>query len=324
MAVPVRGVFLDIGTLGPADLDLQPLVSSLPEWVLRDSMPAEQVASAIRDADVVVSNKVVLDAVALRRAERLKLICIAATGTNNVDLAAAARQGITVCNARAYATTSVVEHVFSLLLMLVRHIDEYRLAVARGDWQQAPGFCLLDYPIRELAGQSLGIIGYGELGRAVARMGRAYGMDILIARRPGTPASAGRIPLDELLQTADVISLHCPLSPDTRNLIGPQAFRLMRNSAILINTARGGIVDEAALCRALQDGEIAGAAVDVLSEEPPRHGNPLLEISLPNLLVTPHIAWAGRNARQALVNEIAANVRAFLDGRPRNQVEVPA
>jgi glycerate dehydrogenase len=322
--VPLRGIFLDIDTLGREDLDLQLLTSSLPEWVLLDNTPAGEVAAAIREADVVASNKVVLDAAVLRSAERLKLICIAATGTNNVDLKTAARLGITVCNVRAYATTSVVEHVFMLLLMLSRHITEYRQAVVRGDWQQANGFCLLDYPIRELAGQTLGIIGYGELGKAVARMGKAFGMKILIARRPGTPATPGRIPLHELLRTADVISLHCPLTPETRGLIDAEAFRLMRRSAILINTARGGIVDEAALARALQTGQIAGAAVDVLSEEPPGHGNPLLELSLPNLLVTPHIAWAGRSARQALVNEIAANVRAFLDGRPRNQVEVPA
>jgi glycerate dehydrogenase len=317
----VRGVFLDIDTLGREDLDLQPLESSLPEWTLLDNTPPGQTATAIRNAEVVVSNKVVLGEALLRSAGRLKLICIAATGTNNVDLEAAGELGITVCNVRAYATTSVVEHVFTLLLMLSRRIEEYRQAVARGDWQRATGFCLLGYPVRELSGQTLGIIGYGELGRAVAGMGRAFGMNILVARRPGTPPDPGRMPLNDLLQAADVISLHCPLTAETRGMIGAQALGLMRRSAILINTARGGIVDEAALCRALQTGQIAGAAVDVLSEEPPRHGNPLLELALPNLLVTPHIAWAGRNARQALVNEIAANVRAFLDGRPRNRVE---
>jgi len=317
----VRGVFLDIDTLGREDLDLQPLVSSLPEWTLLDNTLPGQVASAIRDADVVVSNKVVLDGALLRSAARLKLICIAATGTNNVDLEAAVELGITVCIVRAYATTSVVEHVFTLLLMLSRRIEEYRQAVVRGDWQRATGFCLLDYPIRELSGQTLGIIGYGELGRSVAGMGRAFGMNILVARRPGTSPGPGHTPLNDLLQAADVLSLHCPLTAETRGMIGTQALGLMRRSAILINTARGGIVDEAALCRALQTGQIAGAAMDVLSEEPPRHGNPLLELALPNLLVTPHIAWAGRNARQALINEIATNVSAFLDGRPRNRVE---
>ena len=313
----MRGVFLDIGTIGKADLDLGPLLQTLPDWSFPDNINAGNTHKAIQGADIVVSNKVRLDRETLLQTDHLRLICVAATGTNNVDLAAAAEKKITVCNVRAYATASVVEHVFLLILALSRRLQQYRAAVRRGDWQNADGFCLLDYPIRELAGQTLGIIGFGELGRAVARMGETFGMQVLIAQRPGTPATPGRTPLSELLSASDVVSLHCPLTATTRNLIDSPEFELMRPDAILINTARGGIVNEHTLVQALQTGQIGAAAVDVLSEEPPRAGNPLLETSLPNLLVTPHIAWSGITARQTLINEIAANIRAFLDGRPR-------
>jgi glycerate dehydrogenase len=270
----------------------------------------------------VISNKVMLDQETLQSAHTLKLICVAATGTNNVDLAAAAEHGITVCNVRGYATTSVVEHVFSLILALTRHLHDYRTAVNEGKWRNAESFCLLDYPIRELAGQTLGIIGYGELGSAVATMGKAFGMNILIAQRPGGALQTGRTPLQQLLSQSDIISLHCPLTDTTRNLIDHGEFSLMNRETLLINTARGGIINEAALKQALQSGQIAGAAIDVLSEEPPRHGNPLLNEPIPNLIVTPHIAWASINARQSLINELTENIHAFLKGQPRNVVHV--
>ncbi len=316
----MRGVFLDLETVDRDDLDLQPLESTLPRWsFLKET---SDVIGATRYADIVVTNKVRLDRDTLHAANRLKLVCIAATGANNIDLAAARENNITVCNVRAYATASVVEHVFTLILNLVRNLQQYHDAVNHGAWQNADGFCLHDYPIRELNGQTLGIIGYGELGKAVVKVARAFGMQILIAQRPGTPVGPDRVPIEKLLSESGIISVHCPLNDATRNLIDHQELALMRKDAILINTARGGIVNETALSEALRNGVIAGAGFDVLSEEPPRNGNPLLDLSLPNLIVTPHIAWAGINARQALINEIAANIRAFLAGSPRNVVQV--
>ena len=321
----MRGVFLDSGTIGPGDLDLGPLTATLDNWSLLEQTRPEQVQQAIADADIIVTNKVAIDRDALLAANSLSLVCVAATGTDTIDLECARERNITVCNVRAYATTSVVEHVFSLILALNRRHHEYRQAVEHGQWQNAASFCLLDYPIRELAGQTLGIIGYGELGKAVAGMAAAFGMQVLIAQRPGSGNNpvTGRTPLDQLLAQSSIISLHCPLTGATHNLIDRQEFAQMRKDALLINTARGGIVNETALLQALLSGQIAGAAVDVLGEEPPHNGNPLLDNPLPNLIVTPHIAWAGIKARQTLVNELAANIRAFLDGKPRNVVTVP-
>jgi len=318
----MRGVFLDSATVDQHDLDLDALKASLPDWSIRTATPANEVRRAIQNADIVISNKVMLDRETLQPAHTLKLICVAATGTNNVDLAAAAEHGITVCNVRGYATTSVVEHVFSLILALTRHLHDYRTAVNEGKWHNAESFCLLDYPVRELAGQTLGIIGYGELGSAVATMGKAFGMNILIAQRPDGALQTGRTPLQQLLSQSDIISLHCPLTDTTRNLIDHGEFSLMNRETLLINTARGGIINEAALKQALQSGQIAGAAIDVLSEEPPRHGNSLLTEPIPNLIVTPHIAWASINARQSLINELTENIHAFLKGQPRNVVHV--
>ena len=316
----MRGVFLDSATVDRHDLDLGALKSSLPDWSIRGTTTADEIGNAIQNADIIISNKVLLDRETLQLADSLKLICVAATGTNNVDLGAAKERGITVCNARGYATTSVVEHVFTLILALTHHLHDYQTAVSKGKWHTAESFCLLDYPIRELAGQTLGIIGYGELGSAVATMGRAFGMNILVAQRPGGAPRAGRLPLQQLLSRADIISLHCPLADTTRNLIDHGEFALMGKDTLLINTARGGIVNEIALRQALQSGKIAGAAMDVLSEEPPHRGNPLLDEPVPNLLVTPHIAWASINARQSLINELTDNILAFLKGRPRNVV----
>jgi glycerate dehydrogenase len=316
----MQGVFLDRESLDRGDLDLQPLHDVLSQWQMYPATRPAETASRIRNASVVVSNKVMLDREILEAADDLQLVCIAATGTNNIDLETAQRRGLTVCNVTGYATRSVVEYVFAQLLSLYRRLPAYHAAVRAGKWQQSEHFCLLDYPIHELHGQTLGIIGYGELGHAVARAGEAFGMRVLVAERANVAPREGRTPLGSVLAQSRVVSLHCPLTAQTRNLIGGNELAQMREDAVLVNTARGGIVDEAALLHALQTGRIAGAIVDVLEAEPPRRGNPLLAAGLPNLLVTPHIAWASIASRQQLVNEIADNIRAWLGGTPRNDV----
>jgi len=322
----MRGVFLDQSTLigqgsgKGADVDLSLLSGLFQHWLTYEQTPPELTASRIRGADVVITNKVVLGQACLQHGTSPGLVCVAATGTNNVDIEAAARAGIVVTNVRGYATPSVTEHVFALMLALVRRLPDYQRLVASGQWQRSEQFCLLDVPLVELAGRTLGIVGYGELGQSVARVARAFDMRVSIAARPGTAPGEGRVALAQLLTEVDILSLHCPLSENTVNLIGAEQLALMKPDALLINTARGGIVDEQALAAALRSGRIGGAAVDVLVTEPPREGSPLLAADIPNLIVTPHIAWASRESRQRLVNEIAANIQAWMRGEARNRV----
>lgn len=317
----MQGVFLDLETVDRNDLVFAALKATSVDWTFHANTAPDELQHRIQEAEIVISNKVRLDSADLQSADRLKLVCIAATGTDKIDLRTAGNRNITVCNVTGYATSSVVEHVFSLLLMLNRRLLEYRHAIEQGQWQTAGHFSLLAFPIRELAGLTLGIIGYGELGRAVATMGKAFGMHILVAERRGAATRPGRIPLETLLAESDIVSLHCPLTDETHNLIDASELDLMRRDAILVNTARGGIVNEQALLAALQSGRIAAAAIDVLHEEPPRNGNPLLDVALPNLLVTPHIAWASTRARQRLIDEIAVNIEAWRNGTPRNVVK---
>jgi glycerate dehydrogenase len=316
----MRGVFLDVATVSRGDIDFEALKSALPDWTFHDNSGGDEARERVRDATVVVSNKVYIGERELAVAANLRLICVAATGVNNVDLAAARARNVAVCNVAGYATASVVQHVFTLLLALVTHLEDYRRLIRDGAWQRAPGFSMLDFPIRELAGKTLGIVGYGALGQGVAKVAQCFGMRVLIAARAGQPAAAPRVALHDLLAQVDVLSLHCPLTDATRGLIGARELKLMQPHALLINTARGGIVDEAALAQALRDGRIGGAGVDVLSVEPPVQGSPLLAPDLPNLIVTPHIAWASRESRQRLVDEVEQNIRAFLRGEARNRV----
>jgi len=315
----MHGVFLDLDTCNVAgDLDLS-VLTGLPgiDWRFHADTGADELDARIAGHEVLVVNKATLDARILERAAgTLQLIVIAATGTNNVDLDAARAHGITVCNVRGYGTPSVVQHVYALILALTTQLPRYLQAVAEGRWQRHPHFCILDYPIRELKGLTLGIVGYGTLGRGVAEVAPAFGLNTLVARRPGGEARAERMPLDELLPQVDILSLHCPLTDATRGLIGRRELRAMKADAILINTARGGIVDEPALVAALRSGEIGGAGFDVLSEEPPRNGNVLLDAALPNLLITPHTGWASRQARQRVIDIVADTIRAYLDGAP--------
>lgn len=316
----MRGVFLDADSLYPEDLELATLRNCIDDWQFYGHTEPDEIDKRISGARIVVTNKVPMMRETLLRARDLRLICIAATGTNNVDISAAVEAGIIVSNARDYATASVTEAVFSLILTLTRRLDSYRARVAEGAWPKSQHFCLFGEPIGELHGKTLGIIGYGTLGRAVEQAAAAFSMNVQICQRLHAAPESGRTPLQGLLSQADVISLHCPLSEHTRNLIGRPELRAMKSGALLINTARGGIVDEAALVEALQQGWIAGAAIDVLSEEPPVSGNPLLSWQSPRLIVTPHVAWASRPARQRLVNEIVENIRAFQRAGARNKV----
>ncbi|HBR97469.1 MAG TPA: 2-hydroxyacid dehydrogenase [Gammaproteobacteria bacterium] len=316
----MQAVFLDTQTLGQ-DIDLQALDALGLTWQHFDNSQPDDVAMRIRDAEVVLANKAIIDRDAIAQAKHLKLICIPATGTNNVDLQAARERGIPVCNCSGYGTAAVSQHVFSLILALGVHLLEYHRAAMAGQWGKSPFFCLLDYPITELAGKTLGIVGYGTLGRAVAKLGEAFGMQILVANRPGADTVApDRVPLDNLLPQVDVLSLHCPLTPDTENLIGARELGLMRDNALLINCARGGVVDEHALADALRAGTLGGAGVDVLTEEPPINGNVLLDPTIPRLIITPHSAWGSREARQRIVSITADNIRASLAGQPQNVV----
>lgn len=313
----MRSAFLDRDSLDQGDLDLVPLEQALPDLRHYGRTQAHEVADRIADLNAVVVNKVVLDEAALAAAPDLKLILVAATGTNNVDLAAAQQRGITVCNCRGYGTDAVAQHTLGLMLALTTRLLDYHEAVQAGAWARSEQFCLLDFPIRELSGRTLGLVGYGELGQRVAELARALGMTVQVAARPGGGGrDTGRVPLGDLLPTVDVLTLHCPLTEATRHLIGAQELRQMPRHALLINCARGGIVDEQALADALRAGEIAGAGVDVLSEEPPVHGNPLLADDIPNLIVTPHSAWGSREARQRIVTQLAEAAGAYLEGQP--------
>lgn len=308
---PRSGVCLDLESIDRADLDLTRLRSACADWELHAATRPEQVAERIARAQVVVTNKVVLGDEQLRAAPRLRLICVAATGTNNVDLKAAARLGIGVRNVAGYATPAVVQHCLARILSHFARLPEYRAAVAAGDWCRSRHFCLLDHPIEEVAGRRLGIVGFGELGRALARAAECLGMEVLIAARPGGDDRPGRIPLAQLLPLVDVLSLHCPLTESTHGLIGVPELKRMRPDALLLNTARGGIVDEPALARALREGWIGAAALDVLSVEPPPADHPLLAPDIPNLSITPHVAWASRGARQRLIDAVAGNIEGF-------------
>lgn len=316
----MHAVFLDWATMGPG-LDASGLHALLPDLSIFDVTEDHEVAARIQKAQFVLTNKIRLTDELLERCSELRFIGLTATGTDNVDLVAAKRHAIAVCNIRAYCNQSVAEHVFACLLNLTHSIRQYTRDVRAGEWQKSEDFCLLTHPVRELSAMTLGIVGYGELGKVVADTGASFGMDVIVSTRPGSrEVKDGRVSFDELLSRSDVISLHCPLNNDTRRLFGANEFAKMKYDAILINTARGGLVDSAALAAALRDGKIAAAAVDVLPKEPPVQGDPLLDYVGDNLLVTPHIAWATNEARQAAVDQLTANIAAYLEGGERNRV----
>ncbi|MCS4298582.1 MULTISPECIES: 2-hydroxyacid dehydrogenase [Acinetobacter] len=316
----MKAVFLDYESLDKQDLDFRQLKAAFDDLILYPSTTAEQVLARIQHVDVVISNKVIVNAETMEQCKNLKLILISATGTNNIDLDFARSKGIVVCNCQGYGTSAVAQHTLTLMLALATSLLKYEHAVKQGEWNKSPIFCLLDFPIVELSGKTLGIIGYGELGQAVAKLAEAFGMKILVASLPNRPTHKDRIPFAELLAQVDFLSLHCPLTDETRDLIDSQAFDKMKKSAFLINCARGGIVNEQALADALRQGKIAGAATDVLSVEPPTQGNVLLAQDIPNLIITPHSAWGSVDARQGIVNQMLENVEAFKQGKVIRQV----
>lgn len=341
----MKAVFLDQGTMGHGDVDFTRVEAAVGELVSYQATAPDEVAGRIAGADIVIVNKVKLTRAHLEEA-RPRLVTLVATGYDNVDVAACRELGIVVNNVRGYGTDSVAQHAIGLLLALATRLIEYRDAVRANRWQQATHFCFLDYPIVELSGKTLGVVGLGNLGGRTAQLASALGMRVIVAQVPGSPAGAAplddatllrlgadpaslpgpesperrRWPLDELLPQVDALTLHCPLTPETRNMIDAARLESMRTSAFLINTGRGGLVDEAALVDALRRGVIAGAGVDVLSAEPPRAGNPLLEKDIPNLIVTPHSAWGSREARQRICDQLEENITSWAAGEPTRVV----
>lgn len=301
-------MFLDYDTVSNGDLCTARLGEAAENLILHES-DESKTAERLQDADVALINKLTFNRELLLGAANLKLVALAGTGTNNVDLMAAQERGIAVCNVRAYCTASVVQHVWALILSLTQHIGEFSSLSKNGSWARDAG-AALSYPIRELQGRTFGVVGWGELGRGSARIAETFGMQVQIANRRGASPEPGRVDLDELLAQADIVSLHCPLTDSTRGLIGARELGLMKPDALLINTARGALVDGEALAAALKAGKLGGAGIDDL----------LLDSQIPNLLVTPHIAWAAREARQRCIDEMAANIRDFRNGGRRGRV----
>jgi glycerate dehydrogenase len=290
-------------------------------WIDYHVTEPGQVVERLRGATIVICNKLHLHADALAQLPGLRLIAVAATGVDNIDLNYCRLHNIAVCNGRNYATTSLPEHVLTLILALRRNLLRYREDVMDRRWQSAKQFCLLQHPINDLSGSTFGVIGFGALGKATAKLAQAVGMKVLVAEhKNATRLREGRTPFEEVLRNSDVLSLHCPLTEDTRNLIAAPELKQMKPGSILINTARGALLDEEALIEALKTARIGGAGIDVLRTEPPLSGNLLLETQLPNLIVTPHIAWASRQAMQTLADQVVDNLEAFVRGEPQNLV----
>jgi len=311
-------IFLDESTVTLGDIDFSPLKELGTYEGFRNS-DEQQIIERARAAEVVIANKAPMTARVFGNLRKLKLVSVIATGYNNVDVYAAESSGVCVCNVQGYAVRSVPQHAFGLILNLATKAYLYDSDIRGGKWAAADSFNLLTYPTFELAGKTIGIIGYGAIGREVAGIAEAFGMSVLVHDvaeiKDGAYPNTG---LDKLLENSDIISLHCPLTEDNRRLIDAEAIGRMKSSAVVINTARGGLIDEKALFEALESGRIAGAGVDVLSEEPPKKGNILLGAK--NIIVTPHSAWSTREARQRLIDETAQNIRAFIEGKPRNVV----
>lgn len=310
-------VVLDGYTLNPGDNSWDSL-RALGEVVIHDRTPADQVVERSRDAEVVLTNKVPLPAAELVQLPKLKLIAIMATGYNIVDIASAKQQGVVVCNVPTYSTESVAQFTFALLLELCHHVGAHSALVHEGQWTRSADFCFWRYPLIELSGKTMGIVGFGRIGRRVGQIAEAFGMRVLAGSAPGVEVKADRVPLAKLFAQADVISLHCPQTPANAGFVNRELLKVAKPTAMLINTARGGLVNEVDLAEALNENRLGGAAVDVVSAEPMRAGHPLLGAK--NCIITPHIAWATLAARRRLMVTTVGNITAFAAGRPVNVV----
>lgn len=314
---PLHIVVLDRDTLvnRPFEFDFPHTLSSY------GTTEAHETLARIRGADIVITNKVVISAQAFAENPQLKLVAVTATGVNNVDVEAAKQNGTAVCNIRAYGNESVAEHAFMMMITLMRNLPAYQRDVAAGLWENSPFFCHLGAPMRDLNGKTLAIFGRGNIGKTLATYAQAFKMNVVFAEHKNAQSIRDSyVSFDEAIRSADVVSLNCPLTPQTANMIGEAELQQMKPGAILINCGRGGLVDEAALVAALKYGQIGGAGFDVLTQEPPRDGNPLLKARLPNLIVTPHIAWASQEAANRLFDILLDNINRFVAGNPQNLV----
>lgn len=314
---PLHIVVLDRDTLvnRPFDFDFPHTLSSY------GTTEAHETLERIRGADIVITNKVVISAQTFAKNPQLKLVAVTATGVNNVDVEAAKQNGTAVCNIRAYGNESVAEHAFMMMITLMRNLPAYQRDVAAGLWENSPFFCHLGAPMRDLNGKTLAIFGRGNIGKTLATYAQAFKMNVVFAEHKNAQSVRdGYVSFDEAIRSADVVSLNCPLTPQTANMIGEAELQQMKPGAILINCGRGGLVDEAALVAALKYGQIGGAGFDVLTQEPPRDGNPLLKARLPNLIITPHIAWASQEAANRLFDILLDNINRFVAGNPQNLV----
>jgi Lactate dehydrogenase and related dehydrogenases len=308
-------VFLDAATVDCGDVDFTRLREVAKPLQLYPQTTEQELPERHPDAWCVITNKVKLEREFFQARPNLRLVCVTATGVNNVDLDAAADHGVTIANCKGYSTETVAQHTFMLLLALVRSLPQYQHAVAQGEWSRSSMFCLLDYPLRELQGMKLGIVGYGDIGQRVAEIARFFSMEVLIAERPESAPRPGRLPFAEVLARSDILTLHCPLTSHNAKLINAKTLGQMRSGAFLINTARGGLIDEQALVEALREEKLGGAALDVLSVEPPPADHPLLQAQLPNLILTPHCAWASSEARQTAIDQTVENITRYLNAK---------
>jgi glycerate dehydrogenase len=317
----MRIVFLDHDTIGPGITIRRPAFEH--EWVEHGRTAPDEVIGRLRGAEVAITNKVRISRDAVAGLPDLRMIAVAATGVDVIDLETCRERQIVVSNVRGYATHTVPEHTFALILSLMRNLPQYRVEVLDQRWQREGQFCFFNRPIRDLAGATLGVIGCGSIGRSVGRIGLAFGMRVLFHDRyvETAPDGAELVSLEALLRRSDVVTCHCPLTPETKGLISGKQLRLMKPEAIVVNTARGGIVNETALADALQDGTIAGAAIDVFEQEPPSIQHRLMQLAdQHNVMITPHIAWAGVGAMQALCDQVTDAIEAWQRGAPINRV----